>query len=135
MPLTKQQIAIKCSYEGRRKPGKPPRDRMVLDGRVKLTPRRREILFHVGCTDSLWWHQERDWSKGWKNHRTFVPYLGATSVGAIVNYLKRMKLVKFSNDGWYPRLGDSRGFEKSPSILLITPRGMDALLECVGGLP
>ena len=111
-----------------------PLTNMVLDGKVKLTPRRREILFHVGCTNAIWWCQERDWAKAYKNHRTFVPYLGSTSVGAIVNYLKRTKLVKFSNDGWYPRLGDSRGFEKHPPILLITPLGMDALLECVGGL-
>ncbi|AEG53174.1 hypothetical protein [Sinorhizobium meliloti] len=31
----------------------------VLDGKVKLTPRRREILFHVACTDAIWWRVER----------------------------------------------------------------------------
>lgn len=130
MPMTKQQIAIICRYQGRRKALKPPRDRFVLDGKVKLTPRRREILFHVACTDDIQWRPERDWSHRWENHQVFMPYLGETNVSAIIQYLRQKKLVWWSPEGcrpWEVRPG------RKP-ILLVTQRGMDALLECVGGL-
>lgn len=129
MPLTKQQIAIKCFYEGRSKASKPPRDKMVLDGKVKLTPRRREVLFHVACTDAIWWREERDWSHRWENHRTFIPYLGETGIHAILTYLKRSRLITYSKEGGHPTMRP-----KVRPILLVTARGMDALLECVGGL-
>lgn len=129
MPLTKQQIAIKCYYEGRRKPKRPPRDKIVLGGKVKLTPRRREILFHIAFTDGIWWREERDWSNRWENHRIFVPYLGETGIHAILTYLKRCRLIAWSKEGGHP-------YQRSsiPPILLVTPRGIDALLECVEGV-
>lgn len=129
MPLTKQQIAIKCYYEGRRKPNYRPRDRMVLDGKVKMTPRRREILWHVAFTDGVWWREERDWSNRYENHRVYVPYLGETCVRTILQYLMRHRLIRYSKEGGavgYPYSGEP--------ILLVTQRGMSALLECVGGL-
>lgn len=129
MPLTKQQIAIKCSYEGRRNPNYRPRDKLVLDGKVKLTPRRREILFHVACTDGIWWREERDWSHRWENHRIFVPYLGETAIVTIVQYLKRHKLIAWSKEGGLPQFA-RQPYAQRP-ILLITKRGMNALLECV----
>lgn len=128
MPLTAQQIAIKCSYEGRRKPPKPPRDRMVLDGKVKLTPRRREILFHVACTDSIWWRVERDWASGWKGGKVFRPYLGATSIWLIAQYLRRRTLIRYAPGTPLPVMG---GTTKEQPVFLITARGMDALLETV----
>lgn len=111
---------------------KPPRDKMVLDGKVKMTPRRREILYHIAFTEAVWWSVERDWSNRWMNRYSFVPYLGATRVHAILTYLKRNKLVRYSPEGAIPNLTGALG--EKPPILLITPRGMDALLECVGGL-
>ncbi|WP_425962603.1 hypothetical protein [Rhizobium nepotum] len=129
MPLTKQQIAIKCYYEGRRKTKRPPRDKIVLGGKVKLTPRRREILYHVAFTDGIWWREERDWSHRWENHRIFVPYLGETCVTAIVQYLKRHRLIAWSKEGGLPNF--ARQPYAHPPILLVTARGMDALLECV----
>lgn len=109
-----------------RKPKRPPRDKLVLDGKVKLTPRRREILFHVACTDGIWWREERDWSHRWENHRIFVPYLGETAIVTIVRYLKQHRLITWSKEGGHPHLHTS-----VPPIYLITPQGMDALLECV----
>lgn len=115
-----------------RKPNYRPRDKLVLDGKVKLTPRRREILYHVAFTDGIWWREERDWSHRWENHRIFVPYLGETCVTAIVQYLKRCRLIAWSKEGGLPNF--ARQPYAHPPILLITPRGMDALLECVEGL-
>jgi hypothetical protein len=132
MPLTKQQIAIKCFYEGRRKAKRPPRDKLVLGGKVKLTPRRREILYHIACTDGIWWREERDWSNRWENHRIFVPYLGETCITSIVQYLKRCRLIAWSKEGGLPNF--ARQPHAHPPILLVTPRGMDALLECVEGV-
>jgi hypothetical protein len=126
MPLTKRQIAIKCWYEGRRKAGKPPRDKLVLDGKVKMTPRRREILYHVAFTDGIWWRAERDWNHRWENHVIFLPYLGETGCVSIVKYLRRHRLIAYSTEGGNPAIRNS-----GKPILLITQRGMDALLECV----
>lgn len=109
MPLTKQQI--------------------MLDGKVKLTPRRREILFHIACTDGIWWREERDWSHRCENHKIFVPYLGETAVTTIVAYLKQKRLIAWSKEGGLPRF--ARQPYAHPPILLVTPRGMDALLECL----
>lgn len=126
MALTKQQIAIKCHYEGRRKPRFPPRDRMVLDGLVKLTPRRREILWHVAFSDDIQWREERDWSHRFENRRIFVPYLGETQISSILKYLRQKRLVTYSKEGGRPGY---RPFVKP--ILLITERGISALLECL----
>jgi hypothetical protein len=134
MPLTKQQIAIKCYYEGRRKPSKPPRDRMVLDGNVKLTPRRREILFHIACTNDIRWRVEKNWINRWANNKIFVPYLGATAIPTIVRYLMRKSLVRYSKDAPTPTMAATNSRWLEPPILIITPRGADALLETVGGL-
>lgn len=126
MVLTKQQIAIKCYYQGRRKPKFQPRDRMVLDGQVKLTPRRREILWHVAFSDDIQWREERDWSLRWENHRIFVPYLGETNIVSILQYLRKHRLVVYSKVGGRP------GYRPLiKPILLITERGMSALLECL----
>jgi hypothetical protein len=133
MPLTKQQIAIKCYYEGRRKQNRQPRDRMVLDGKMKLTPRRREILFHVACTDDIWWNLAPDWNarfhRDWKSKR-FEPVLGSTTIVSIVKYLMQRKLTRYSREGLVGMGTSGRRYDKPP-ILLITPKGMDALLECV----
>jgi hypothetical protein len=103
-----------------------PRDRMVLDGRVKLTPRRREILWHIAFSDGIWWREERDWSLSFENHRIFVPYLGETQISAIVKYLRQKRLIAYSKEGCRP------GYDPlMKPILLITPRGMTALLECL----
>ncbi len=109
-----------------RKPNYRPQDKLVLDGKVKLTPRRREILFHVACTDDIWWREERDWSNRWENHRIFVPYLGETNISTIVKYLKQKRLITWSKMGGHPYLKSAL-----PPVYIITPQGMDALLECV----
>lgn len=126
MPLTKAQIAIICKY---RKPQFPPRDRMVLDYKVKLTPRRREILWHIAFSDDIWWREERDWNLRFENHRIFVPYLGETQISTIVKYLRQKRLIACSKEGGRPPYA-RQPYAHEP-ILLITPRGMTALLECL----
>lgn len=62
----------------------------------------------------------------------FVPYLGETNIHTILHYLRQRKLVRYSPEGGRP------GYAKQPyahaPILLITERGMDAMLECVEGV-
>lgn len=131
MALTKQQIAIICYYQGRRKPQKPARDKLVLNGSVKMTPRRREILHHVAFTDSIWWKLERDWSNRWASGRAFQPYLGPTNVMSIVKYLRKNRLVRLVSDEGMPIVSPSHLRASRTPVLIITPKGMDALLECV----
>jgi hypothetical protein len=138
-PLTKQQIAIKCHYR-RKKLGldrnnqpinrrsNPPSTRMVLDGKVKLTPRRREILWHIAFSDDLRWALQKDWSDRWSNSFTFVPHLGGVAVSSVVLYLLRTRLIRYSPLAPRPDCHDRHAF--IPPIPLITPRGMAALLEC-----
>lgn len=85
------------------KPNYRPRDRMVLDGKVKLTPRRLEILFHIACTDGVWWNREITWSDRWSRTKSFVPYLGETNIRTTLSYLIQRKLVRYSPEGGRPQ--------------------------------
>lgn len=139
MALTKRQITIKCYYR-RKKLGldrnnqpidrlsRPPGIRLVLDGKVKLTPRRREILWHVAFGDGLSWDLQKDWSARWAGAYHFVPHIGGVTVSSVVQYLRRLRLVHYSPAA--PRPDCQIAGARIKPILLITPRGMAALLEC-----
>lgn len=88
----------------------------VFGGKLVLTERRREVLFHVACTDEIHWRLERDWSSCWQRDKILLPYLGETGIMEILRFLRRHGLVR-----WMHRT----------TWLHITPRGMDALLEIV----
>ncbi len=109
----------------------PPRDRMVLRGTVKLTPRRREILFAI-YNDSLSWMLVKNFAYYRRGERIshlplrWDPVFGEQSAYQIVSYLTKHKLARYSREAPHPSWGN-----QIKTIILITPRGIAALLECV----
>ncbi len=103
---------------------------IVLNGKVKLTERRREILFHIACTDDMRYPVMPVFRGGRGNPPNGFhprPLLGGVNVEGIVRYLRRHRLVR-----WSVPMGLLRT-PRCPAPT-ITARGMDALLETVGGL-
>lgn len=94
----------------------PSKRHKVFGGKLVLTERRREVLFHVASGDTIRWRMERDWSSSWRGDTIMMPYLGETGIMEILRFLRRHGLIR-----WMPRT----------TQLHITPRGMDALLEIV----
>lgn len=82
-----------------------------------LTPRRKEILWHIAYTWEVVFTMEPNFTRGgWRNDRVPVARLNGVNIHQIVMLLKRAKLVHF--DIYRPWMG-----------IHITPRGMQVLLD------
>lgn len=80
-----------------------------------LTPRRRQVLWHIAYHGDLRMKMSRNWAMNVK-HYMLLPFLAGTEVTRMCNLFQKCRLVR-----WNKPLGH----------ITITPFGMDVLLNGV----
>lgn len=82
----------------------------------KMTPRRKEVLWHIAYDGDLRMKSSMNWAKHWSDERVLLPFLAGVDVTQIVRLLCHAKLARWVFD---------------EGILHITPFGMEVLLNGV----
>lgn len=96
---------------------------------MKLTSRRRELLYHLMCTNDIEYRLEPMWTLGRPSRVQAVPYLGGINIQKTLNKLRELRLCRFVA---VKRM--FKPYEQEFVIYRITDKGVDVLLANVGGL-
>lgn len=110
-------IAIRASYAKRGK--SPPKHPFVLEGAVKMTPRRYELLSAV-LTEALSWVRAPDFRFGgnWARDWRWSPRWDGKQVDGTLTTLRRLRLIRWRE----------KALEAIPEVTL-TARGLQAIEE------
>lgn len=84
---------------------------------MRMTPRRKEVLYHIAFTDEIKFEYSKKW-RSWERRNGYAPgpRLLDVDVSVIIQEMRKHGLVRYNIH--MPRL-------------CITPKGMDALLATV----
>jgi hypothetical protein len=84
---------------------------------MRMTPRRKEVLYHIAFTDEIKFEYSKKW-KYWAKANGYLPgpRLLGVDVNLIIHEMRKHGLVRYNID---------------MQVLCVTPKGMDALLATV----